>query len=160
MSYTAVDFIKHPSRGYEALVAVPLALVTIFCFGLAVMHPYDNPQPPTASLSAATSETQKSSLTSPAIINLTSPPALLSKLSNSTSSASTSTSSSSSTSSALSVGPNHSSIQGVSSKSSDSQAASSTASQQSPSSSSDSLQGTINNTAQTVGQDLDNLSGL
>jgi hypothetical protein len=115
------------------------------------MHPYSKPQVATASLSRSASGIQSSSPPAPAIVQLISPPKKLTQVSTGVSSAATSSNSN------LSVSSNSSQLQGLSSNSTTSQASSTTVSQQSSNASASNLQKTINNTAKTVGQDLENL---
>jgi hypothetical protein len=126
---------KQRGRGYETLVALPLAFVTIFCFGFVIMQSHSKPQTASASLSSSKIESSPK----PAIVQLTRPLPQLSTVP--VSQAPTASSSSAK-------------IQGSPSTS---QSINTTTPQQSPGNSTSNLQKSVNITARTVGQDLENL---
>src|ERR1039458_1627570 len=67
---------KQPGRGYEVLVALPLAFVTIFCFMFVMLHPYYKPQTATSrSVAVSVHGTAASSATT--TVDVSQPPSHL-----------------------------------------------------------------------------------
>lgn len=99
MSDYAIDSMKHKSRGYDVLVALPLAFVTIFCFVFVMMHPYYKAHPATATAIVTSSNTASSA----AVVDLSQPLMPLSTVPNPATSPDPSSSTSPSSTAALSL---------------------------------------------------------
>ena len=77
MSYYSINTMKQTGRAYESLVALPLAIVTVFCFGFVMMQSHAKLSP-TASTAALSNSHPVTSNVSPAIVQLSAAPPKLS----------------------------------------------------------------------------------